>query len=135
MGTNGKLDRRTTKEIEGFLTARQAQLREAVRTVVTRRRATESGRTADTASWATQTLEDEIQVVLMDRQSRQAAQIEAALERLARGEYGFCHDCSEFIGVPRLRALPFAQRCSRCQAHAERRSLRQAPPRIIADVA
>jgi DnaK suppressor protein len=133
--TNGKLDRRAMKEIEDFLKARQAQLRHAVRTVVTQRRATENGRTPDTASWATATLEDEIQVVLMDRQSRQVAQIDAALQRLARGEYGLCHDCSDFIGVPRLKALPFAQRCSPCQSDVERRARRSVAVRAIAEVA
>jgi RNA polymerase-binding transcription factor len=134
MGTNGKLDRRAMREIEDFLKARQTQLRQAVRTVVTQRRATDN-RTPDTASWATATLEDEIQVALMDRQSRQVAQIDAALQRLARGEYGLCHDCSEFIGVPRLKALPFAQRCSPCQGDAERRARRSVAARAIAEVA
>jgi DnaK suppressor protein len=135
MGTSGKLDQRAMKEIEVFLKARQAQLRNAVRTVVTQRRTTDNGRTADPASWATATLEDEIQVSLMDRQSRQIAQIEAALDRLARGEYGFCQSCSEFIGIPRLKALPFALRCSHCQAQAERRARQTAASRITAEVA
>jgi DnaK suppressor protein len=122
-----RLDRRTTRELEQFLKVRQSQLKEAVRSVVSARRSSEAGRNADVSTWASETLNDEIQVALMDRQSRQVAQIEAALDRLARGEYGFCHDCTEFIGVPRLKALPFAHRCSACQARAERRARQMSP--------
>jgi DnaK suppressor protein len=125
MKTNG-LDSRAKKELEAFLRNRHAELTESVRVVVARRRALEAERSADPANWATATLEDEIQVALMDRQSRQVAQIEAALDRLTRGDYGRCHDCEEFIGLPRLKALPFAQRCNRCQARAEQRARRYA---------
>jgi DnaK suppressor protein len=125
---HGKLDARATAEIERFLKARQAQLQESVRNTVTQRRTTEASRTADVTSWATETLNDEIEVALMDRHSRQVAQIQAALERLARDEYGICHDCGEFIGLPRLRAMPFAHRCSPCQSRAELRARRYAGP-------
>jgi DnaK suppressor protein len=134
MKTNG-LDSRATKDIEAFLRAKHAELKESVRTVVARRRAIEATRLADPASWATATLEDEIQVALMDRQSRQVAQIEAALDRLIRGEYGRCHDCEEFIGVARLKALPFAQRCSGCQSQVELRARRATAGRAVPGLA
>jgi DnaK suppressor protein len=121
---HGKLDTRAALEIECFLKARQAQLTASVKNTVTERRTTEASRNADVSSWASDTLNDEIAVTLMDRDSRQVAQIEAALDRLARGEYGICHDCAEFIGLPRLRALPFAQRCASCQGRAELRARR-----------
>ena len=123
-----RLDRRTVKEIEQFLKARHAQLKETVRSVVSERRSTEAGRSADVTVWATETLNDEIQVALMDRHSRQVAQIEAALERLARGNYGICHDCEEFIGLARIKALLFAIRCSACQSRAERKARQIAGP-------
>ncbi len=135
MTTSERLDRRTAKEMEQFLKAKQAQLKEAVRAVVSERRSAEVGRTADVTVWATDTLNDEIQVALMDRHSRQLAQIEAALERLARGQYGFCHDCEEFIGGPRLKALPFAHRCSACQTRAERKARQMVSPLTASEAA
>jgi DnaK suppressor protein len=75
---------------------------------------------------AAETLHTEIQVALMDRRTQQAMQIQDALARLADGRYGFCQECDDFIGVPRLRALPFAQRCRDCQGQAERRARRDA---------
>jgi DnaK suppressor protein len=127
MSTKERLDRRTTREVERFLKARQLQLKEAVQSVVSERRSAVAGRTADVTVQATETLNDEIQVTLADRHSRQVAQIEAALERLARGEYGICHDCEEFIGLARIKALPFAHRCSACQSRAERKARQFAP--------
>src|SRR5262245_20233673 len=93
-----RLDRATIQEIAGFLEERRARLQQAVRSQVTERRTTEGGRAADATVWATESLHDEIQATLMDRHSRQVTQIDAALERLARGEYGHCHDCDAFIG-------------------------------------
>ncbi len=42
-------------------------------------------------------------------------QVDEAMERLARGEYGLCTDCGKPISVARLQALPFALRCRWCQ--------------------
>jgi len=58
---------------------------------------------------------------MLDRESREAAQIDAALERLARDEYGICRSCGTVIGLGRLKALPFAQCCTACQAGVEAR--------------
>jgi len=123
-----KLDRRTTKEIEQSLKKRHTELKKFVQSVMTERSTTRPGRPADSAVWATETLHDEVQVSLMDRQSRQVAQIEAALERLGRQDYGICQDCGEFIGLERLRALPFAQRCRPCQSRAELSARRESRP-------
>jgi RNA polymerase-binding protein DksA len=40
--------------------------------------------------------------------------IDAALARMARGEYGFCCTCGERIGLARLEVLPEAAACIRC---------------------
>ncbi len=41
--------------------------------------------------------------------------VERALARLGTGTYGICEECSEPIPLERLRALPEATRCVRCQ--------------------
>src|SRR6185369_14891048 len=46
---------------------------------------------------------------------RELREIEAARERMARGEYGICITCGEPIGFDRLLARPAAVRCLRCQ--------------------
>ncbi len=119
MKTKEWLDRRTVKEIEHFLRGEAARAREAIRSVLAERATHEAGRSADPMVWATESLQDEMQVAFVERLNRQVSQIEQALERLARQEYGLCHDCGEFIGLARLKALPFAQRCRPCQVRAE----------------
>jgi DnaK suppressor protein len=56
----------------------------------------------------------------LDRPVRRLRQIEEALRRLDKGEYGICANCEEEIGPKRLRALPWAQFCLKCQEIADR---------------
>lgn len=46
--------------------------------------------------------------------------VERALARLETGHYGFCEDCSQPISPERLRVLPEATRCVKCQRHHSR---------------
>jgi DnaK suppressor protein len=121
-----KLDRRIIAELERFLRDELDRIQGSLRAVVSESRTTETTSLTDMSVHAAETLHTEIQVTLMDRRTQQATQIQDALARLADGRYGFCQECDEFIGVPRLRALPFAQRCRDCQGQAERRARREA---------
>ena len=47
-------------------------------------------------------------------------QAERATSRKATGEYGVCEDCGQKISEERLKFLPEATRCVRCQARQER---------------
>jgi DnaK suppressor protein len=121
-----KLDRRIIAEMEQFLRNELVRIQGSLRAVVTESRTTETTSLTDMSVHAAETLHTEIQVALMDRRTQQVTQIQDALARLADGRYGFCQECDDFIGVPRLRALPFAQRCRDCQGQAERRARREA---------
>lgn len=46
--------------------------------------------------------------------------IDRALERIDEGSYGHCNECGEPIAEARLRALPFAELCVKCQQAYER---------------
>ena len=46
---------------------------------------------------------------------RKLRQIEAALEALAKDEYGFCRSCEEPVGYRRLKARPETPFCLECQ--------------------
>jgi DnaK suppressor protein len=61
----------------------------------------------------------ELGAVVVEITSRTVQDIEGALGRLARGQYGICGECRRRIAAARLRALPFAFRCSSCQRRAE----------------
>ena len=47
--------------------------------------------------------------------------IDAALYRLAAGEFGACLACGEAVSNRRLNAIPWAEYCIRCQENAVRR--------------
>jgi RNA polymerase-binding protein DksA len=52
---------------------------------------------------------------------RELAEIDAALQRLAGGDYGRCARCGRDIPVARLLARPVATLCVACAEKAERR--------------
>jgi RNA polymerase-binding transcription factor DksA len=51
----------------------------------------------------------------MGRDLAELRAVDAALERIAAGDYGICPDCGGEIGEARLRAHPSALRDVRCQ--------------------
>jgi len=57
----------------------------------------------------------------LDRDARQLRQVEDALQRIDAGDFGVCADCEEEIGLNRLRAVAWAQRCVKCQELADER--------------
>lgn len=54
-----------------------------------------------------------------EHETAELVAIDAALSRLAAGQYGQCQDCGATIPEARLAAYPMALRCVRCQTHAE----------------
>jgi DnaK suppressor protein len=44
-----------------------------------------------------------------------------ALERLQEGSFGICVECCDAISPKRLAAVPWAERCLRCQGRVELR--------------
>jgi len=55
------------------------------------------------------------------RAKERVIQVEAALERVADGEYGDCAKCGEPIGFRRLDARPETPFCVACQSEVEQR--------------
>jgi DnaK suppressor protein len=54
----------------------------------------------------------------LERERRTLKEIESALIRMKRGEYGTCDSCGATIAKARLEALPWARRCIHCAEHA-----------------
>jgi DnaK suppressor protein len=71
-----------------------------------------------------QALSEMLQVLASQRNRGQAelvARIDRALRKLeaAPEDFGLCEDCEEKIDPRRLAVMPYATRCSACQAKAE----------------
>ncbi len=64
--------------------------------------------------------DDEMGIAVADRRAGMLAQIDLALKKMDEGSYGRCEVCEEDIAPARLRAHPFAVRCTRCQELWER---------------
>jgi len=60
--------------------------------------------------------------------SETLSRIEAALRRLDQGTYGNCVGCRGRISNERLRALPFAVRCTGCEKAREMSERRRQVP-------
>jgi DnaK suppressor protein len=68
---------------------------------------------------ATQESEFSLELRTRDRERKLLRKIESALERVANGDYGFCDDTGEEIGIRRLEARPVATLCLEAQERRE----------------
>jgi DnaK suppressor protein len=66
---------------------------------------------------------DEVANALETAAASALRDIDAALDRLARGSYGNCEQCGTPIPLERLEILPMVRLCMRCQ-HAKETSRR-----------
>lgn len=81
-----------------------------------------AGRVADTAEQAVADLLVDVDLAEIDRDLAELQEVELALQRMDRGEYGLCMDCGEAIPRARLETLPSAVRCLDCQRRLEARA-------------
>jgi RNA polymerase-binding transcription factor DksA len=69
----------------------------------------------DFADQAVQTQNDETLEAIGAAAQEEVLQIDHALQRIDMGTYGVCENCGESIAPERLRVVPYASRCSRCE--------------------
>lgn len=49
--------------------------------------------------------------------------VELALKRISTGDFGICAACGDTIGLKRLQAIPWANKCIECQEQSEQGSV------------
>ncbi len=112
---NQKSPALTAEQYRAILLAKRAELMSA------------AGKTAPGQSELERVAEDDQAPALLDQfvsvqvknlDYRTLRQIDAALNRLASGEFGVCGECGEDISPKRLAAIPWAQCCIACQERA-----------------
>ncbi|MCS7151098.1 MAG: TraR/DksA family transcriptional regulator [Endomicrobia bacterium] len=74
----------------------------------------------DEADIAGSVLGQEMQHELSDTQRNLLYLISIALEKIDKGEYGICEGCKKTITKERLKVLPWARYCIKCQNNLER---------------
>ncbi len=68
----------------------------------------------DFAEQATQRENDDVLTSLEVDTKARLREIDRALVRIEKGEYGICLNCGEEIDEKRLQAVPYASHCIRC---------------------
>jgi DnaK suppressor protein len=68
--------------------------------------------TANRSAW-----EDMIR--MQHRSRKSAIEINTALQRIRKGDFGICTECGESIGFARLKAHPMTTVCIRCKRKTE----------------
>jgi len=68
------------------------------------------------------TADREIAMTFMTQDWQTASLVSEALRRINTGEYGTCAKCDTEIGERRLKAIPWAKYCIRCQEVADRQN-------------
>ena len=74
----------------------------------------------DTYDLASDERDRDIGMILSGRDRAKLAQIDGALTRINKGQYGICEECELDIAEDRLKALPFSRLCVICQADQEK---------------
>lgn len=75
----------------------------------------------DEGDQASKEAETELELHEINRQRKLLTEIDAALERMDQGEYGYCESCGLEIGVKRLDVRPVATLCIDCKSLEETR--------------
>jgi DnaK suppressor protein len=68
----------------------------------------------DEAAAAVDNISRDMLAAALERERRTLREIESALVRMKKGEYGTCDSCGVAIAKARLDALPWARHCIHC---------------------
>jgi RNA polymerase-binding transcription factor DksA len=105
-------------EIANWLRARGAELDTRLRAVRADQARTRAPLSLDSADRATECENDDVVDAIGMRAESELLLINAALGRIEAGTFGRCVTCGSPIGEARLRAVPYALRCTECATTA-----------------
>jgi RNA polymerase-binding protein DksA len=80
-----------------------------------------SGYTYHMADVATDTYDREFSLSLACSESKVIYEIDDALKKIEDGTFGQCEQCKNIISKTRLKALPYARLCLKCQQILEKK--------------
>ena len=80
---------------------------------------------SDLGDLSTLNLDHRLSVSFARRYSDMLRQIDQALARVDKGNYGICEECGEKIDKKRLEILPFTPYCVHCQGRIEEENRRR----------
>ena len=112
------IDTNRTIELKQMLMARRLELGSIVHSGIRdgRRQTRDVGDVEEDSATLHQV---DLDMSLLQIRAQTVKRIDEALTRLAADQYGICAVCGLEISERRLRALPFAVRCTRCEDRRE----------------
>lgn len=83
-----------------------------------------SGYTFHMADVATDNFDREFSLEMAGTEQQLLNKIDEALKKIQEGNYGNCDNCEASISMERLKAVPYAKLCIKCQEEEEKKAKR-----------
>ena len=99
--------------MEKALQEKKAELRETMAALDNKK--VEKEAIGDVGDAALASSMEKIQNAVLNVELEEINKIDASLNSLVHGEYGFCQECNEEVSMERLEHYPYASRCITCQ--------------------
>ncbi len=80
----------------------------------------EKGIPTHIADHGTDEFEKGLDIDISDAERKILEKIDTAIEKIEKNKYGLCEGCGKKIPVSRLKALPYARFCIKCQNEKEK---------------
>jgi RNA polymerase-binding transcription factor len=130
------------RDLRQMLHDRRRELVGDVRTRIRDARTDRASEVCDELDHSDAAMQEDMDFALLQMKAETLARVDEALARLDTGLYGRCFACGGEVSAKRLRALPFAGRCTACEErreHVQGRARRHNPSRahlsLFSDVA
>jgi len=108
-----------TEVREQLLTIRQGLLKEVQGSYEICRELGQDG-VPDIGDMSSVTYSRDVLFNLSENQRQKIRDIDAAIERIDKGEYGICMSCNEPISPRRMEVRPFSRYCIECKTDIEK---------------
>jgi DnaK suppressor protein len=122
MKNHGTTTQARIRDLRQILMDRRREVDGDLRTRMRDGRSDRSEEVLDDGDSSDAALQNGIDFALIQMKTETLTRIDAALARLDAGLYGDCNDCGDEISDKRLRAMPFAVRCTACEAKLEQQT-------------
>jgi len=113
-------DKTREAQLRALFSERRRELQEDVQRRLRDERTNRSQDAGDEFDHSDATIEKDVAFALLQLKADTLTRIDEAASRLDSGTYGDCSECGEEISLARLKAVPFATRCTSCEeAHEQ----------------
>ena len=116
MSTSARIPQERLLQIENLLASKRREI--ASRFTEHRKGVLVEREPDDEGAEANRNYSREFALTTLERERRNLVEIEEALARLKKGEYGICSFCGKKLPEARLRAIPWATICVPCAENA-----------------